>query len=60
MMIVALVIAGLVVAGVALGIFAATSAPVGYQDAKGFHFGPDKVTKREEHFAFEVSHAKAA
>jgi hypothetical protein len=45
----------------ALGVFAATSAPVGYQDEKGFHFGPDQSpAKVQEGFAFEVSHAKAA
>jgi hypothetical protein len=61
MMIVALIILGLAGAGVALGLFAVTSAPVGFQDEKGFHFGPDKVaTKTQESFGFEVSHAKAA
>ncbi|HEX4265438.1 MAG TPA: hypothetical protein VH597_13965 [Verrucomicrobiae bacterium] len=40
-------------------MFAAEAAPVGYQDEKGFHFGPDKVTHTEETFGFEVSHAKA-
>jgi hypothetical protein len=59
MMIVALIVVGLAAAGVIMGLFAATAAPVGYQDEKGFHFGPDKVTHAEETFGFEVSHAKA-
>ena len=59
MMIVAIVILGFAAAGVILGMFAAAAAPVGYQDEKGFHFGPDKVTHTEETFGFEVSHAKA-
>lgn len=60
MMIAGLIILGLVVAGVALGLYALTSAPVGFQDEKGFHFGPDQAPKTQETFAFEVSHAKAA
>jgi hypothetical protein len=59
MMIVALIILGFAVAGVVLGLFAVTAAPVGYQDEKGFHFGPDKVERTEETFALEISHAKA-
>jgi hypothetical protein len=60
MMIVALIIAGLTVAGVVLGLFAVTAAPVGFQDEKGFHFGPDKAVHTEETFALDISHAKAA
>ena len=59
MMIVALVILGFALAGVVLGLFAVTAAPVGYQDEKGFHFGPDKAVTTEETFALDVSHAKA-
>jgi hypothetical protein len=59
-MIVALIILGFALAGVVLGFFAVTAAPVGYQDEKGFHFGPDKAVSTEETFALDVSHAKAA
>jgi hypothetical protein len=59
-MIVALIILGFVAAGVVLGLVAATSAPVGYQDEAGFHFGgPGKAARTEEGFAYKVSHAKA-
>lgn len=60
MMIVALIILGLAAAGVVLGLFATVAAPVGYQDEKGFHFGPDKAVRTEETYALEVSHANAA
>jgi len=59
MMIAALIIVGFVVAGVVLGLFAAASAPVGFQDEKGFHFGPEQTMHAEENFAFEVHHAHA-
>ncbi|HWC59535.1 MAG TPA: hypothetical protein VHC44_07550 [Verrucomicrobiae bacterium] len=56
MMIVGLVIAGFAVTGVVLGMFVAKTAPVGYQDEKGFHFGAQSA----ETLAFDVQHAKAA
>lgn len=59
MMIVALIAVGLAAVGVVLGLFAVTSAPVGYQDEKGFHFGPNTAVHTEEAYAFEISHAKA-
>lgn len=60
MMIAGLVIAGFVVAAVALGLYAMAAAPVGYQDEKGFHFDqPSKTARTKETFAFKVSHAKA-
>jgi len=60
MMIAALVIAGFVVAAVALGLYAMVAAPVGYQDEKGFHFDHSaKGPRAKETFAFKVSHAKA-
>lgn len=60
MMIAGLVIAGFAVTGVVLGMFVAKTAPVGYQDEKGFHFGADQPAHASETFAFEVPHAKAA
>ena len=60
MMIAALVIAGFVVAAVALGLYAMVAAPVGYQDEKGFHFDHSaKGPRAKETLAFKVSHAKA-
>ena len=41
-MIVALVILGFVVIGLAIGLAATATAPMGYQDQAGFHYGrPD-------------------
>ena len=47
-------------AGVVLGMVVAKTAPVGYQDEKGFHFGPADSAHAAENYAFEVPHAKAA
>jgi len=58
-MIAGLILAGFVVTGVVLGMVIAKTAPVGYQDDKGFHFGADKSAHAET-FGFEVTHAKAA
>ena len=58
MMIAGLIIVGFAVTGVALGMFVARTAPVGYQDDKGFHFGTQ--TSETETLAFDVRHAKAA
>ncbi len=61
MMIAALIVGGLFVTGVVLGLVAVKSAPVGYQDEKGFHFGSEQtVAHSEPTFAFEVEHAQAA
>jgi hypothetical protein len=57
MMIAGLIIAGFAVTGVALGMFVSKTAPVGYQDEKGFHFGTEPSA---ETMAFDVRHAKAA
>ena len=57
MLIAGLIIAGFTVTGVVLGMFVARTAPVGYQDEKGFHFGADQSA---HDFAYDVSHAKAA
>jgi len=59
MMIAGLVIAGFAVTGVVLGMFVAKTAPVGYQDEKGFHFGADQ-SEHAATYAYEVQHAKAA
>ena len=34
--------------GVGFCLFIATRAPVGYEDAKGFHYGPDHLKPRAE------------
>ena len=44
--------------GVVLGMVIAKTAPVGYQDEKGFHFGAQE--SNAETIAFDVRHAKAA
>jgi len=60
MMIAVIVILGFAVAGLTVGMLVAATAPVGYQDEKGFHFGPEQaVPHTQETFGFEVSHAKA-
>lgn len=59
MMIAVIVLLGFAVAGLAVGMFVTATAPVGYQDEKGFHFGPENTTARtQETFGLEVSHAK--
>jgi hypothetical protein len=58
MLIAGLIIAGFAVTGVAIGMFVAKTAPVGYQDEKGFHFGAQPSPT--ETYAFDVRHAKAA
>ncbi len=46
-MIAVLVIFGLSLAGLAVGLIAASMAPVGYQDDQGFHFGQMDGTPEE-------------
>ena len=53
MMIAAIVILGFTVVGMALSMFVAAKAPVGYQDEKGFHFGPEQTVNAPEGYAFE-------
>jgi hypothetical protein len=60
MMIAGLIIAGFAATGVVLGMVVAKTAPVGYQDEKGFHFGAADSAHAAENYAFEVPHAKAA
>ena len=45
---------GLMLAGLGLAMFAYFSAPVGYQDEKGFHFGVQHSA------SIEARHARAA
>lgn len=60
MMIAAIVLLGFALAGLVVGMVVASTAPVGYQDEKGFHFGPEaSVPHTQETFGYEVSHAKA-
>jgi hypothetical protein len=47
MMDVALSIMALVAGGVTLELFATSRAPLGYQDEKGFHFGPEPRPSEE-------------
>ena len=48
-MITALIIfLGLIFAGLATGLIAATTAPQGYEDETGFHFGTEQGTTLEE------------
>jgi len=56
MLIAGFIIASFVVTGVVLGKVIAKTAPVGYQDEKGFHFGTEPSA---DSYAFDV-HAKAA
>ena len=47
-MIVALTIVGFVVVGLTAGLFLTASAPLGYQDDSGFHYGqPDGKLEEE-------------
>jgi hypothetical protein len=60
MMIAAIVLLGFALAGLVVGLMVAATAPVGYQDEKGFHFGPENTMPHtQETFGYEVSHAKA-
>jgi hypothetical protein len=60
MMLATIVLLGFAVAGLAVGMIVTATAPVGYQDEKGFHFGAEStVPHTDEAFGFEVSHAKA-
>jgi len=58
MLIAGLIIVGFAVTGMAIGALVAKTAPVGYQDEKGFHLGAQPSST--ETIAFDVSHAKAA
>ena len=43
MMIILFIIFGSVLAGIALERFLAATAPLGYQDERGFHFGTEQA-----------------
>jgi len=45
-MIALLLVIGFVAIGIVIGLFAATTAPVGYQDETGFHYGPSEVKEQ--------------
>jgi hypothetical protein len=59
MLIAGLIIAGFAVTGVVLGIFIAKTAPVGYQDETGFHFGTQSASVPQS-VSFELPKVKAA
>ena len=59
MMIAGLIIAGFAVTGLVFGMVITRTAPVGYQDDKGFHFGAAQ-SEHAETYAYDVQHAKAA
>ena len=42
------IILALIAAGVVVELFAAASAPVGYQDEDGFHLGSEKTGAKDE------------
>ena len=39
---------GLLVGGLTFALYAASRAPVGYEDETGFHFGPDTQAQTED------------
>jgi hypothetical protein len=47
-MIAVLIIFGLFAAGLGFGLVATATAPMGYQDDDGFHFGREQATSLEE------------
>jgi hypothetical protein len=58
MLIAGLIIVGFAAVGMVFGTLITRTAPVGYQDEKGFHFGVE--ASETETAAFDVRHAKAA
>jgi len=44
MMTVLLIVAALLAGGLFIELVSAATAPIGYQDEKGFHFGSDRAT----------------
>ena len=59
LMITVLVILGFLAIGTAICLITAATAPVGYQDETGFHFGPERDECREQ-FACAVTEPKLA
>ena len=42
------IVLALIAAGLVVELFAAATAPLGYQDEKGFHLGSEKSDAKEE------------
>ncbi|HET7625743.1 MAG TPA: hypothetical protein VFM25_10820 [Verrucomicrobiae bacterium] len=59
-MITALIILGLVATGLAVGFLATATAPMGFQDESGFHFGPARTGKRKVRRQLSPTHAGLA
>ena len=59
LMIAVLILFGLIVAGLGIGLVATAKAPVGYQDATGFHFGQQNGAS-EETFVYGLAQPKPA
>ena len=47
-MIAVLILSGCVAAGLILGLIATATAPLGYQDEAGFHYGPQQSSSEIE------------
>ena len=47
-MMIALIVIGLTAVGLVIGLVAAANAPMGYEDATGFHYGPECAPARVE------------
>jgi hypothetical protein len=58
-MIAVIIILGLIATGLGFGLFATASAPLGYQDEAGFHFGQNEGAS-EDQFAYRVPEPKLA
>jgi hypothetical protein len=58
-MITVLVILGFILAGMTISLIAAATAPVGYQDDTGFHYGP-ACSESSEEFTCTISETKLA
>ena len=50
---------GFIATGIFIGLFATASAPVGYEDAQGFHFGNEngQGAPRRRHETEQLPHA---
>ena len=59
-MIVVFLILGLVVVGLGIGLVATASAPLGYQDEAGFHFGQQEGAFAGEQLSYSVLEPKPA
>jgi hypothetical protein len=57
--IVAIIIVGFVAAGLIIGLVATATAPVGYQDETGFHYGHPH-SERAEDLPLEIPQPKLA